>query len=241
FISSRQDDGVPFFCYLATNAPHAPFHVAETYSQPYVDAGVPQPMANFYGMITNIDENIGRLRDQLDEWGLAENTLLIFMTDNGTAAGMTRPRPRTASGERQAPDASNPVNQWTGFNAGMRGTKGSEYDGGHRVPCFVHWPAGGLTGGRDVDQLTAHIDLLPTLVELCGIKKPEGPPLDGTSLLPILQGDDDALRDRTLFVHSQRLEHVEKWRKCAVMTDRWRFVNGKELYEIRSDPGQQHD
>ncbi|MCA9075668.1 MAG: arylsulfatase [Planctomycetaceae bacterium] len=226
FIKQRKDSGDPFFCYLATNAPHGPFNVDEKYEQPYVDAGVPQPMAKFYGMITNIDENMGRLVHQLDEWELTEKTLLIFMTDNGTAAGVARAKPQAT---------------WTGFNADMRGQKGSEYDGGHRVPCFIRWPEGNLTGGRDIDTLTAHIDLLPTVRDLCDVDKPDGPPLDGTSLVPLLTGEVESLGDRTLFVHSQRLEHVQKWRKSAVMTERWRLINGNELYDIQSDPGQQTD
>ncbi|MEW4528703.1 arylsulfatase [Maioricimonas sp. JC845] len=224
FIEASQDK--PFFCYLTTNAPHGPYLVEPSYKQPYLDAGVPEPMASFYGMITNIDENMGRLVARLDELGLAENTILIFTTDNGTAAGVAR--------GRQQQNA-----KWKGYNAGMRGQKGSEYDGGHRVPFFVRWPAGGLEGGRDVEQLAAHIDVLPTLVDLCGIEKPEGPPVDGTSLVRALEGNNEILRDRTLFVHSQRIESPEKWRKSAVMTERWRLINGKELYDIQADPGQE--
>ncbi len=215
----------PFFVYLSTNAPHGPYTVAEKYSQPYVDKGVGQPMANFYGMITNIDENMGRLTAKLDELGLAANTILVFMTDNGSAAGWR--------GGKRA--------KWKGFNAGMRAGKGSEYDGGHRVPFFIRWPKGGLGGGRDVNQLTAHVDVLPTLADLSGIRRPAGPPLDGTSLVPILRGDRKALRDRTLLVHSQRVPYPQKWRKCAVMTERWRLVNGKELFDIEKDPGQTND
>jgi len=208
----------PFFCYIPTNAPHGPYNVADEYAAPYrKDPAVPN--ANFYGMITNLDDNLARLRKQLWRWGLEDDTILIFMTDNGTAAGFRQNR---------------------GYNAGMRGTKGSEYDGGHRVPCFIRWPAGGLQGGRDVDALSAHIDLLPTLVELCGLRKPDAD-LDGTSLAPLLQGRRVDWPDRTLFVHSQRIEWPEKWRKCAVMTERWRLVNGRELYDIQADPGQQHD
>ncbi|MEQ8786742.1 MAG: arylsulfatase [Pirellulaceae bacterium] len=212
-----------FFCYIATNAPHGPLNVDPKYAQPYEEKGVPANMSKFYGMITNIDENLARLREKLDELGLADNTILIFMTDNGTATGVAR-----GGGKG-----------WKGFNDGMRGQKGSEYDGGHRVPFYIHWPAGELTGGRDADQLTAHVDVLPTLVDLCGLKKPQGPALDGTSLKSILHGDEKALRDRTLFVHSQRVHDPEKWRKTAVMTERWRLVNGKELYDIQADPGQQ--
>ncbi len=223
FVRRNQDR--PFFCYIATNAPHGPLLVDDKYAQPYRDQNVSEAMAKFYGMITNIDENLQLLRDELQQLGLAENTILIFMTDNGTANGW---EPRRRDG-------------WQGFNAGMRGTKGSEYDGGHRVPFLIHWPDGELTGGRDVHQLTAHVDVLPTLVELCGLDKPDGPDLDGVSLHSILHGDVDALLERTLFVHSQRIAVPEKWRKTAVMTRQWRLVNGRELYDILADPGQQTD
>jgi len=217
----------PFFVYLSTNAPHGPLNVAEKYSRPYIDKGVPESMAKFYGMITNIDENMGTLMAKLKAWGLEQNTILVFMTDNGSASGWR------AKGREKG--------TWTGFNAGMRAGKGSEYDGGHRVPFFIRWPDGNIGGPRDVDQLTAHIDVLPTLADLCGLKRPQGPELDGTSLVRLLRGDTKSLRDRTLFVHSQRIEYPEKWRKCAVMTDRWRLVNGKELYDIKADPGQQNN
>lgn len=225
FMGENKDR--PFFCYLSTNAPHGPLNVDPKYSDPYAEKGVPDAMSKFYGMITNIDENLGRLRAFLDSNGLAENTILIFMTDNGTANG--QPRGKKKPGE------------WHGFNAGMRGAKGSEYDGGHRVPFHVHWPAGGLAEGRDVDQLTAHIDVLPTLVDLCGLEKPSGPAVDGTSLKSLLYGDRDSLRERTLFVHSQRILHPQKWRKTAVMTQKWRLVNGKQLFDMSADPGQSHN
>ncbi len=216
----------PFFCYLSTNAPHGPYNVDPKYAQPYLDKGVPETMAKFYGMIENIDENLGHLRRRLETLELAENTILIFMTDNGTAAGLAR---------------GTDTSQWKGFNAGMRGMKGSEYDGGHRVPLFVYWPKGNLTKGRDIDQLSAHIDVLPTLADLCSLKRPEGPTIDGVSLRPILYGDTNDLTDRTLFVHSQRIAHPQKWRKTAVMTQKWRLVNGAELYDIQADPGQKED
>ncbi len=224
FISQCRDR--PFFLYLATNAPHGPYRVPQRYREMYLRLGVPEPMASFYGMITNLDENLGRLRRQLRELGLEQNTLLIFMTDNGTAAGW-RPRAKQAVAR--------------GFNAAMRGTKGSQYDGGHRVPCFFYWPGGGLVGPRDVDQLTAHIDLLPTLVDLCRLRKPPGPPLDGVSLRQALFGNRHVLRSRVLFVHSQRVPRPQRWRRTAVMTDRWRLIDGRELYDIRRDPAQRHN
>jgi arylsulfatase A-like enzyme len=225
FIEKNKDR--PFFVYLPTNAAHGPYLVDEKYWKPYAAKGVPDTMAHFYGMITNIDENMGRLLSKLAEWGLEENTILIFMTDNGTAAGAGRPRREPGT--------------WNGFNAGMRGAKGSEYDGGHRVPFFIRWPRGKIGGGRDVDQLAAHIDVLPTLADLCGVARPAGPPLDGESLAPFLRGEPVAWPARTLFVHSQRIPYPEKWRKCAVMTRQWRLVNGRELYDIQADPGQKND
>jgi len=226
FIEKNKDQ--PFFVYVPTNAPHGPFLVDEKYSKPYQDRGVPATMAAFYGMITNIDENMGLLMGKLREWNLEKNTVLVFMTDNGTAAGVARGR----RGRKPEPSG------WRGFNAGMRGQKGSEYDGGHRVPFFVRWPAGEIGGGRDVSQLAAHIDVLPTIAELCGAENPEGVALDGKSLVPLLKGAAADWPARTLLVHSQRIEYPEKLRKCAVMTDRWRFVNGKELYDMSVDPGQ---
>ncbi len=233
FIRDHRDE--PFFVYLSTNAPHGPFHVAPRYAEPY--ANNPEILnANFYGMIANIDENIGRLDRQLAELGLRENTLFLFMTDNGTAAGFD---PRTGEG----------------FNAAMRGRKGSQYDGGHRVPCFIRWPAE-LPANQDVSQLTAHIDLLPTLMDLCGIRERKGLPLDGKSLAPLLRGNSrggnsksgnsgggnaEDWPERILVVDNQRENFPRKFKKYAVMTDRWRLCSSgstRELYDIQKDPSQ---
>jgi hypothetical protein len=133
-----------------------------------------------------------------------------------------------------------PAGSWPGFAAGMRGQKGSQYEGGHRVPCFVRWPAGRLPVDREVPVLAAHFDLLPTLIELCDMNYPADVHFDGTSLASELRGKSDP-RDRTLVVHSQRVDHPEKWRKCSVMTSRWRLIDGKELYDLPADPGQESD
>lgn len=218
FIEENKEK--PFLVYIPTNAPHGPFLVDEKYSKPYKDMGVPSPRSEFYGMIANIDENLGRIEQKLAELNLSDNTIFIFTTDNGTAAGA----------------------QQGGFNAGMRGQKGSEYEGGHRVPFFIRWPQGKIGGGRDVSRLTAHIDVLPTLAELCEVPLPETVNLDGKSLVPLLKADQDAKwPERILAVHSQRLEIPQKWRKAAVMTERFRFVadgNRRELFDILKDPGQ---
>ena len=221
----KRNRNKPFFAYISTNAPHGPYIVDEKYSQPYKDKGVGKGQAEFYGMIENIDENLGRLIAKLDEWKLAHNTILIFTTDNGSAMGH-----RVIKGA-----------QWTGFNAGMRDGKGSEYDGGHRVPFYIRYPAGKLGGGRDVQQLSAHIDILPTLAELCSLSDKSAASRDGISIKAALYGDNTTVKDRTILVHSQRIENPEKLRKCAVMTQRWRLVNGKELFDMDADAGQKQN
>ena len=223
FIEGHQN--TPFFLYLSTNAPHGPYFVEERYANPYREQGVSDIMARFNGMVTNIDDNMGRLLAQLDSLNLSDQTILVFMTDNGSAEGWSNWR--------------NEEGTWEGYNAGMRAGKGSEYDGGHRVPFFVRWPAGGLSGGRDVPGLTAHIDVLPTLVELAGLDTPADLQLDGISLADPLQGAD--VPSRTLFVHSQRIPYPEKWRKSAVLEGPWRLVNQHELYHLETDPAQQND
>jgi arylsulfatase A-like enzyme len=228
FIEQQREK--PFFCYIATNSPHSPYLVDDKYSQPYLKQGVPETMAKFYGMITNLDENVGKLLARLDELKLADNTIVIFMTDNGTAEGAL-----VRKQNPQSPQA------WAGYSAGMRGMKQSEYDGGHRAPCFIRWPQSDIIHDRDVTPIAAHFDLLPTLTELCGLKSPREVKYDGISLAPLLTAAKPQWRARTLVVHSQRVEHPEKWRKTAVMTDRWRLINGQELYDMQADPGQGRD
>ena len=235
FIEQSKGGDKPFFAYISTNAPHGPFLVDEKYSKPYEDKGVPGNMAKFYGMIENIDENMGLLMKKLDEWKLADNTVLIFTTDNGTAAGAGA----LASGKEV--NVKPGTGGWPGFNAGMRATKGSPFDGGHRVPMFIRWPGGKLGNARDIDTLTAHIDVLPTLCDLAGVKVPGELKIDGTSLAPLLKNLNIKWPDRTLLVHSQRIENPKKGKTFAVMTERWRWVDGKGLYDITADPGQQND
>lgn len=227
FVEENRED--PFFLYIPTNAPHWPYNVDERYSRPYIEKGVRPTMAAFYGMVENIDENMGRLLKRLEDLGLAENTIVIFATDNGTAAGAGGAFMKRESGT------------WPGYNAGLRGSKGSAYDGGHRVPCFIRWPAGDLGGGRDIASLTAHFDLLPTLIDLCGLEKPKRVAFDGRSLTPLLKGRESEWPERTLFVHVQRGEIPPKWVNSAVLTERWRFNHGSELYDITKDPGQASD
>ena len=238
FVEDNKDK--QFFLYLALNAPHGPYHVPDKWAKPYVaNKEVVNP--NFYGMIANIDHNMGLLRKHLTKLGLAENTILIFMTDNGTSAGFELDRNDPDFG----PLDSLPVR---GFNAGMRGRKSSVYDGGHRVPFFIHWPKGGLNGGRDIGTLSAHIDILPTLADLCDIPVPEAYKPDGVSLEPLLnERVKPWSRDHHIVqfhggaggvaLPSKPLEFT------VVMTERWRLVNSNKqsLFDIQADPSQMHD
>ena len=250
FIEKHKDQ--PFFCYIATNAPHSPYNIDPKYAEPYLQNGVPQPMANFYGMIANIDENLGKLLAKLDEWKLAENTIVVFMTDNGTAAGVAGGAGAKGKMKDGGTERGRDGESWKGFSAGMRAQKGSQYDGGHRVPCFIRWPAKTKSVG-DVQPggagiLCAHFCLLPTLLDLCDIEDRPGPDLDGVSLrrrIGVYEPGDEAAGSEgppaPIVVHSQRVEHPEKWRKCSVMHFNWRLVDGKELYALGTDPGQSKD
>lgn len=237
FVKKSQDK--PFFLYVAPNAPHGPLFVPEAYAKPYKEQGVPHARSLFFGMISSIDENMGRLRRALMEEGLWENTILIFMNDNGTAQG--------ASFKAGNGRSSNSGWVVDGYNAGMRGKKGSVFEGGHRVACFLHWPQGRVVGGRGYTGLTAHIDLLPTLVDLCELRLNKPIDFDGISLKPFLMEADVPAISRTILVHHQgrfgsRIEDglliYEK--NVAVMRDRWRLV-GKQLFDLDHDPEQRRD
>ncbi len=216
FIKANRDK--PFFAYISTNAPHSPYYCPEQYTTPY--EGNPQvSITEFYGMITNIDDNMAKLMNLLEKEGIADNTILVFMTDNGTAGGLKHGR---------------------GYDGGMRGMKNSEYDGGHRVPFIIRWPNGKIEAGKSVERLTAHIDILPTFIELCGLEAPDIE-FDGSDISDLLYTDGIEWPDRALVVESQRVVDPIKWRKSAVMTDQWRLVNGKELFDLQADPKQAND
>jgi arylsulfatase A len=235
FISS--DRSRPFFVYLATNVPHYPLEVADSYAQPYREMGFDEKTSRTYGMITNLDENVGRLLDRLKEWGLEDDTIVIFMSDNGPQHG-----------DR--------------YNAGLRDIKGSMYDGGIKVPFFVRWPRR-LAAGRDVDRIAAHVDVLPTLLEIGGVSTPANTGLDGRSLVPLLQGAGSAdWPDRMLFFQQCRpdpegVDRPRPFTHCAVRSQRYKIVmtaadpeeqetrvigfEETHLFDMAADPGEQDD
>lgn len=217
YILEHQNE--PFACFITCNAPHDPYNVEKQYSDLYRDK-TNVDRANFYGMITNIDENIGKLDALLDELHLKDNTIVIFMTDNGTSC--------------LTPDM---------HTCGLRGTKNSPYDGGHRVPFFLRWPKGSFQSDRDIDQLTSHVDFMPTLMDLCGIDLGAYEHLNfhGKSLKLLITSPNAPWQERIIVTDSQRLPNPVKWRQSAVMSQQWRLINGSELYDINKDRSQTID
>lgn len=230
FISASQKQ--PFFCCLAYNAPHSPYQVPDKYFDKFKAKGLEDNVAAFYGMCENIDDNVGRLFAQLDELKLAENTIVLFLTDNGGTAGVEI------------------------YNAGMRGGKTSVHEGGSRVPLFMRWPAAKWQP-HVAKPIVSHIDLFPTLLDLCGVKAPDGPKRDGVSLRPLLESEDSsAWPERTLFTHNP-IDETNKF-PGAVRTQRHRLVReikgpagGSkakanddsatpwQLYDMETDPGEE--
>lgn len=219
FISQHKDH--PFMIYLATNAAHGPFNVPESYYNLYDSAMLTPRQKRFYGMITNVDDNVGRLIDYLKQSEMFENTIFIFTTDNGTAGGQ---------------EYDQVLDRHYGFNP-LRGVKGSHYDGGHRVPFLISWPKAGLSKGKS-DQLVSHVDLLPTLSSMCQLSFEPKKTLDGTDVSKVFDG---GAIERMLIVDTQRKQWPEKYRNPCVMDGQWRLVNHSELYDMSSDFEQQHD
>ena len=241
FIDKAQRDNRNFFVYLPTNAPHGPFHdVPEDLRQHYMTkqdqlaklivgprqknriAGEVDTLARIAAMITNIDQNVGTLFKHLDQLNLTQNTLVIFLVDNG-------PNTRRYVGKR-------------------RGMKTEVNDGGVRAPLWVHWPAR-LKAGYARPELAAHIDLMPTILDACHVASPTGVKLDGRSILPLLEGKDVEWPNRTLVLQSHRGDVPVHYNNFMIRDSQWKMVNASgfgreklpgqpefELYDIVHDP-----
>ena len=237
---SRGKSRKPFFAYIALNAPHGPYIAPESYKKRFLEMGYDDKSAARYGMIENIDDNFGVMMDKLREWKALENTLVIFMTDNGMSM-----RPIKIKGEKKRVPA---------FNAGLRGHKNSAWEGGTHVPLFWYWK-GVLGEGVDIPALTRHVDLYRTFCDLAGAEVPKSPlPPGGRSLVPLLENPKAEWADRKMFVHRGRWDD-DRWNKqsreqnkhfgAAIRTKRWRLVfdksKGQEikhLSDISKDPGE---
>jgi arylsulfatase len=236
WIKERKDKDTPFFAYITTNAPHGPFIAPPSNTKHFKDLGFENKTAGFYGMIENIDENMGRLMAKMEEWKLFENTVLIFMSDNGMTGGGSG---RAGKPLGKLPDGT-PMML---FNAGMKGQKGSADEGGVRVPFFARWD-GKFPAARDVRNVCAHIDILPTLAEIAGAKIPEDQ-VEGRSLVPFLKNLKVKRSDRYLFTHKARWKtgsepNDHQWKNFAVRNGRFRLV-GDQLFDMDEDPGQKID
>lgn len=236
----------PFFVYLPFNCPHDPHQVPDEYrlrclkrdfrpeafpqhpnGHPMTPKNDPEKLARVYGMIENIDDNVGRLLAKLDALKLADRTIVVFFSDNG-------------------------CQNHGGYNAGFQGWKGTTFEGGIHQFCFFRWPAQ-LKAGRRVDRISAAIDLAPTLLELCGVGAPAGVKFDGRSLAPLLRGEAVVWPDRVLFCQWHRGDAPERYRAFAARSQDWKLVqplgtaerwNGKtsfQLYDMVRDPLERHD
>jgi len=228
WIESVKGSGKPFFCYIPTNAPHAPLTVRAEDEARYSDKVAKPNVAKFFGMIANIDDNVGRLLDKLNAWGLEEDTLMVFMNDNGGTEGVSV------------------------FNAGMRGQKVTPWLGGTRASSFWRWP--GTLQPANCDRLAAHIDFLPTLAELAGVTLTGelARQVEGRSLCPLLKDPNAEWPDRTLFTHVGRWPKGakiddHKYAGCSVRTARWHLVSPGgakpqwQLFDVAADPGEKVD
>lgn len=230
FIKKQHDAGTPFFAYITTNAPHGPMLAPDKNKKRFADLGWDENLQGRYGMIENIDENFGLLMKKLDDWKLWDDTLVIFMTDNGQSM-----RSGKLNGKNVPLHAG-------GFKTG----KGSPYEGGTHVPAFWRWK-GKLGEGVDIPALTAHVDMYKTFCDLAGISIPSGiQNIDGGSMIDLLENPETVWPDRYLFTHKGRWEigaNVDdsQYKDCAVRTQRWRFVNNAELYDISADPYETTD
>ncbi|MGH7995206.1 MAG: arylsulfatase [Opitutaceae bacterium] len=244
FIEGRREE--PFFVYLATNVVHSPLEVAPHYSDPFKAMGLDDYTATLYGEMVNLDENVGRLRSRLQQLGLAENTIVIYTVDNG---------PIGPHGVDEGP-----IGPYR-YNAGLRGGKGTVFEGGIRLPLSIAWP-GKIGGGRKCRRIVSHIDMLPTLLEMCGVDKPGKVRLDGKSLVPLMEGHEAEWPERTLFFQQSRPDRVHRlysdeprlYVSCAARGQKYKILMSApgwnhryfqpvdlehtELYDIENDPGE---
>lgn len=226
----REQKGKPFMIYLAPNVAHLPNRVDSIYAQSYMEMGLEKGQSVYYGMITNLDENMGRLMQALDEEGLSENTILLYTTDDG-------PQKNGQQFDQGG---------WAlekGFNAGQRGGKGSSYEGGHRLFSFVKWPAGGIGGGEKMDFFTSIMDVMPSMLELCDIEVPTDLDLDGVSFKPGLYGKAiHGSNERPLVISKFNNDETDTLTgNLCVMLGDWRYNHDGELYNVKEDPAQREN
>ena len=208
----------PFFCYIPYNAPHSPHQVADKYFDKYKSKGLSDEIASIYGMVDNMDENIGRILNHLKKNNLENNTIVIFLSDNGP------------NGVR--------------YNGEMRGIKGSVHEGGVKVPFFINWK-NIIPSGKIISSPAAHIDIYPTLLDLCKLHSIPSKLIDGINLSQlILKNDETEIRERKLFSHVNFMELPVTLNAGGFRNRDYRFVfekNVAQLYHLEKDPTQSND
>lgn len=207
----------PFLCYVPFNAPHGPFQVRQDLFDKYNDGSIDEKTAAVYGMVENIDSNVGRLLETLEKKDATRETIVVFLTDNGPNG--------------------------TRFNGGMRGVKGSIHEGGTRVPCFIRWPE--TLQPRTIGTVAAHVDLLPTLSGLCGVPIRGELPLDGRNLSKLVRtGGDAEIADRQIVILRPNRKELGTVTKAAVRSQQYRLTIEKgrgSLFDMSADPNQKFD
>jgi arylsulfatase len=238
WMQTSKDNNIPFFTYIPTNAPHQPFYalekdiremerVVENSKFSNMEDDKKYKFIRYLAMIRNIDKNVGELMDFLKQKKLLENTIVVFLSDNGSTFGPQY------------------------FNAGMRGGKTELYEGGHRVPFFISWPKGDLTSG-DISGLSQSQDVLPTLLDLCGIEQSSNEAFDGVSLAPVFKGEKKIDPNRSIVINFSRMpfyfdypspysNSYMKKEGAAVLWKKWRLLSDNELYDLSVDPMQQNN
>ncbi len=224
----QRDPDRPFFLYLPTSAPHSPYTPPKADMQRFLDMGWNAHVAGFYGLIENLDCNLGRLLDYLDRSGLSENTLVVFMGDNGTSIS-------------HMPHKDDPQPLW---NAGLKGGKSWGDEGGTRVPCFMRWP-GKIQPGRVSNELAAYYDFLPTFLDVAGSPQLIPSSAEGVSLKNHLLNPQTTLPDRMicnighLFVPPTKdFDNVNYLNRISVRSKQFRMFRRNSLYDVQNDPGE---
>lgn len=220
FIDSNIKSDKPFFCYVPYNAPHAPYQVPDKYYNRYanldIEGGDMTPAV--YAMCENIDYNVGRLLSHLEDTGVLENTVVVFMTDNGP----NNPR----------------------YNGNLRGKKGEMHEGGFKVPCLVYWQ--GHIVAKEIDNTASYVDIMPTIIDLCKLDNvPSDREMTGVTLAPLIYDDKAILEDRYLFTHRSTTDRDLNPYNGVVYNDRYKlitFENGRhELYDKKLDPKESNN
>lgn len=251
FMEATRDQ--PYFLYLSTNVVHKPLQVARHYSEPFKAKGLDDYTATLYGEMVNLDENVGRLQAKLTQLGDTDDTIILYTVDNG---------PIGERGVGYGPDGA------SRYNLGLRGGKGTIWEGGIKLPLFVAWPSR-LSSGKKCEQIASHIDVFPTVLEMCGVATPPERRLDGRSLLPVMEGRAANWPERTLFFQQSRpdrgkrryLDEPRLFANCAARGQKYKAVmtaevpggpyfeqflqpvdfNSTRLYDIENDPGENTD